>query len=1255
MLRAIFTSTVFLCLTLVFIVLRPQYSGAQSLAMNYYASTSCCSQPGGESGLKTLSRTTFKHSRNGVKESCDCIGQTIKICKGETATLSCANVEGCAEYCAKWSPNQHFVNGSTVDDLSITVAPEVSTSYTFSISDSEGRIVQEVVFSVIVGEPFEAFIVPSNPIACTHELLQISAFPQGESFSYDWNDIDISPMLEPSSRSVSELGEYRVTVTNTATTCEATATFTLRDAEDADASAEILAFFRNKGFLEFDIEILGLTPFAPPGSGARSPLSTDLVRDEVGRFLLFDTSDPTELDLKRYLESILSREYLDGIDRKGYITGNESFCQTDDTGNSTNIIAEVEAAYQGHKLGFWIHLWEAPDPGASDKLFIQAITVAHDGNFTPDSDIMEEYVYGLVEEVKAESETFDYTGKSEQLIDILVHQLADFYDVSIAGRIAITDNAQTDPIPDCVGQQVVQDGNQYLNATGLPITLPNRSMPSFAADFKNYDHDNRAVVGFVTADRESWHSWGTPKNTNVLYPSGYHQGFSREKNPKGGYRRFPQILTDNGCFPCYFGRMFQRENGGNCEYFELELFNYRVNGENTPVTIFPESIRAGTPNLDFDATGERCAPERLDYQLVERCIQPLSLANFNEALENGRFNPFGENGILFKINIDDHVGDEIIYGRFEGFDALAPMTYYLWDCWRGGWVRIESPPEPLITQFDILRGLWNMIFVDDNGFLGHTSLDIISAVPIIGIPADLFNAVWYLVEGDYTNASFALVGILPLIGDGISLYRAGNRMVLESGGVAYKIRGILRTKCPDPFGGSGFSTGLVAPILALNFTPPCLVPILDFKITINNITRLGFDMLEGLPIGHLDDLIVFLYQSPNGTRIARLIEDNPLLIKTWIKTDQAGLSLDQKRRLFDWLSDGSNNANNAVALFAAANPVGGAVNLVEGWKIIDEIYFPPSATGQLAYLNQRRFDAALINRVANLAGNSTFLQRLNPQNASIDALRQVLERFKGKSIAAPNNVSYRFAHLDFVDQYLQSLEDFATTFHDVPGFNQVMTDVRTGAPGKIDGVVHQMRVTLANPQNITRFEPPLGNEVVPQQVLDDAINEGGDGLVDYVADTYAITNGLTNGRIGDFERRAAGVLESLNETKSYHRNSFIYIARFDRNREFVNQLKAYFSNQGVLSMEHMNYIFDARKLELSFGNQTDAIAHIKNAFKGMFQSRTNEIFQAIRGNNLLRNDLIPDFSSLSPDEAYSRFLSLIADVDSPLYDFIKIQ
>lgn len=67
-------------------------------------------------------------------------------------------------------------------------------------------------------------------------------------------------------------------------------------------------------------------------------------------------------------------------------------------------------------------------------------------------------------------------------------------------------------------------------------------------------------------------------------------------------------------------------------------------------------------------------------------------------------------------------------------------------------------------------------WVGDNiSTIGHTALDVAGLVPGLGEIADGINAVWYLAEGNYTDAALSAAGMIPFGGWGATAAKWGNR------------------------------------------------------------------------------------------------------------------------------------------------------------------------------------------------------------------------------------------------------------------------------------------------------------------------------------------------------------------------------------------------------------------------------------------------------------------------------------------------
>jgi RHS repeat-associated protein len=64
-------------------------------------------------------------------------------------------------------------------------------------------------------------------------------------------------------------------------------------------------------------------------------------------------------------------------------------------------------------------------------------------------------------------------------------------------------------------------------------------------------------------------------------------------------------------------------------------------------------------------------------------------------------------------------------------------------------------------------------------FTVHDVLDVLGFIPVVGDVIDLGNGVYYLIEGDYTNAALSAIAIIPIAGD----------LVSKTGKTAIKVAG----------------------------------------------------------------------------------------------------------------------------------------------------------------------------------------------------------------------------------------------------------------------------------------------------------------------------------------------------------------------------------------------------------------------------------------------------------------------------------
>ncbi len=68
-------------------------------------------------------------------------------------------------------------------------------------------------------------------------------------------------------------------------------------------------------------------------------------------------------------------------------------------------------------------------------------------------------------------------------------------------------------------------------------------------------------------------------------------------------------------------------------------------------------------------------------------------------------------------------------------------------------------------------------FFSENSETIHTVLDVAGFIPGVGAVADLANAAIYAAEGDWANAGWGAVALIPLVGDGLALLKKGGKAI----------------------------------------------------------------------------------------------------------------------------------------------------------------------------------------------------------------------------------------------------------------------------------------------------------------------------------------------------------------------------------------------------------------------------------------------------------------------------------------------
>ena len=145
-----------------------------------------------------------------------------------------------------------------------------------------------------------------------------------------------------------------------------------------------------------------------------------------------------------------------------------------------------------------------------------------------------------------------------------------------------------------------------------------------------------------------------------------------------------------------------------------------------------------------------CIHNLITYSTLNALSEIVQQAQFELSMtgvEVVRWNHYGMAGLL------QFVDGRWIYER----ESATPGIYNYWQFDGTSW--IEYSPASFPEDMHFIDAL-----LDAFTEVGHSSLDAVGLIPGLGEAADAINAVWYLAEGDITNASLSGLAIVPFFG-----------------------------------------------------------------------------------------------------------------------------------------------------------------------------------------------------------------------------------------------------------------------------------------------------------------------------------------------------------------------------------------------------------------------------------------------------------------------------------------------------------
>lgn len=298
------------------------------------------------------------------------------------------------------------------------------------------------------------------------------------------------------------------------------------------------------------------------------------------------------------------------------------------------------------------------------------------------------------------------------------------------------------------------------------------------------------------------------------------------------------------------------------------------------------------------------------------------------------------------------------------------------------------------------------------------------------------------------------------------------------------------------------------------------------------------------------------------------------------------------------------------------------IGIVKAWKLLYD------AKGTLKY----KTDFVLLKQVAKMQNNTILLERLGGREGLVDIIRK--NEF-APCYTCSNNKDY----LEKMDEYLQSVEYFANTFHNTTDFGKVFSKgIVSGNKGQRAGAIFMLKVLNRDksirPTGFERSYPKVGT----------------------VAGCEA--DAIMGSKIYEFKSWSPRGDEDEEDEEQKYDKSKSSFWNFERGYQSYGQFLCYLRN--INSLNDLEYVFDKDNIEKN--GEANAENYVKLRFQGLFQNKQNEIFETIWENARLRGSVFPETAGKNQQwldsnklRIKSEFVAQISDIKDDFYNFIKVK
>jgi len=288
--------------------------------------------------------------------------ETETTCEGECTSIGPDNSD--PNLCYFWEPENEFEDPKLPQQ---EVCPKESMTYTLTITDGEGEIIEIQEYEVNVST-INLEVTPNPATICSNNIITLDA---GSGYnSYSWKNEAGAEINEQQTIDVTDAGKYTVDVTNQ-DGCSATEEVDVVGASDPE---EIRQLLEDKGFSNIPITVRGEVLLQ--GGGSNYPESmitttnTEFV-DDCAKLLISFDADDVENEIAQVINNDLSVVIQDGFSAKGKIISYENIC--DGTGCDLDELFAVEE----YEYSIQVYIYDEPQ-SEDDYLLIKFNQVTYE-------------------------------------------------------------------------------------------------------------------------------------------------------------------------------------------------------------------------------------------------------------------------------------------------------------------------------------------------------------------------------------------------------------------------------------------------------------------------------------------------------------------------------------------------------------------------------------------------------------------------------------------------------------------------------------------------------------------------------------------------------------------------------------------------------------------------------------------------------------------------------------------------------------